>query len=100
VVVAERESLTSAGICQAGDVLGLIDGEVVEIGRGILAVALAVCDRLLGIGAELMTVVVGPEAQPGLGELLRRHVRDGAPLTEVSVYEVGHSGAPVIIGVE
>jgi uncharacterized protein len=100
VAIAERESLTSAGICQAGDVLGLIDGEVVEIGRGTLAVALAVSDRLLGIGAELMTVLVGAAAPPGLGQLLRRHVRDRSPLTEVSVYEVGQPDVPLIIGVE
>ncbi|HEY7007367.1 MAG TPA: DAK2 domain-containing protein [Jatrophihabitantaceae bacterium] len=100
VMVAERESLTSVGICQAGDVLGLIDGEVVEIGRGVLAVSLAVSDRLLGIGAELMTLLVGASAQPGLGELLRRHVRDRSPLTEVSVYDVGQADAPLIIGVE
>jgi hypothetical protein len=100
VVVAEREALTSAGICQAGDVLGLIDGEVVEIGRGILAVALAVSDRLLGIGAELMTVLVGAAAQPGVGTVLRRHVRDRSPLTEVSVYEVGQPECPLIIGIE
>jgi hypothetical protein len=100
VTIAERESLTSAGICQAGDVLGLIDGEVVEIGRGTLAVALAVIDRLLGIGAELMTVLVGAAAQPGLGTVLRRHVRDRAPLTEVTVYDVGQPECPLLIGVE
>jgi hypothetical protein len=100
LTVAEHESLTSAGICQAGDVLGLIDGEVVEIGRGMLAVALAVTDRLLGVGAELMTVLVGTEAQPGTGDVVRRHVRDRAPLTEVTVYDVGRPGRALIIGVE
>ncbi len=100
VSIAERESLTSAGICQAGDVLGLIDGEVVEIGRGELAVALAVSDRLLGVGPELMTVLVGSPAQTGVGEVLRRHVRERSPLTEVSVYDVGRLSARLIIGVE
>lgn len=100
VTIAEHESLTSAGICQAGDVLGLIDGEVVEIGRGTLAVALAVIDRLLGVGAELMTVLVGADAQPGVGDVVRRHVRDRSPLTEVSVYAVGQPRYSLIIGVE
>jgi dihydroxyacetone kinase-like predicted kinase len=81
-------------------VLGLIDGEVVEIGRGVLAVALAVSDRLLGIGTELMTVLVGANAQPGLGEVVRRHLRDRAPLTEVTVYDVGQPDFPLIIGAE
>ncbi len=100
VSVAEHESLTSAGICQAGDILGLIDGEVVEIGHGVLSVALAVVDRLLGVGAELMTVLIGADAQPGLGEVVRRHVRDRTPLTEVTVYDAGQTGRPLIIGVE
>ena len=100
VTVAERESLTSAGICPAGDVLGLIDGEVVDIGRGLLAVALAICDRLIGVGAELMTVLVGADAQPGTGELIARHVQERSPLTEITVYDVGQPRYPVIIGVE
>ena len=32
LAVAERESWTMAGVCQAGDVLGLIDGDVAVIG--------------------------------------------------------------------
>ena len=84
IIVAEHESLTSAGICQPGDVLGLIDGEVVEIGRGVLPVALAVVDRLLGIGAELMTVLLGDDAPDRRSaSSSRRHVRERAPLTEV-----------------
>jgi dihydroxyacetone kinase-like predicted kinase len=100
VLIADREALTSVGICQAGDVLGLIDGEVVEIGRGVLAVALAVLDRLLGVGAELITVLVGADARPGLGEIVRRHVRERSALTEVTVYDVGQPRIPLIIGVE
>ena len=38
VTVAEREALTSAGRCQAGDVLGLIAGEVVAIGSDVVVV--------------------------------------------------------------
>jgi dihydroxyacetone kinase-like predicted kinase len=100
LTVATEESLTSVGICQAGDILGLIDGEVVEIGRGLVAVAFAVIDRLLGVGAEIMTVLVGADAPPGVGELVARHVRDRAPLTDVSVYSGGQPKYPLIIGVE
>ncbi len=100
VTVAARRSLTSVGICEPGDVLGLIDGEVVEIGRGEAAVALALTDRLLGIGAELMTVLVGSGARVGLGRLIADHIRGRSPLTEVSVYDLGQSDYPVIIGAE
>ena len=100
VTVASEQALTAAGICQPGDLLGLIDGEVVDIGHGLVSVAFALTDRLLGVGAELMTVLVGADAQTGLGEVIARHVRERSPLTEVSVYDVGQPRYPLIIGVE
>jgi uncharacterized protein len=100
ICVAERESLTSVGICQAGDVLGLIDGEVVEIGAEVRAVVLALTDRLLGVGAELMTVLVGAGAPDGIGDTVAGHVREHAPFTEVTVYSGGQPTYPLIIGVE
>jgi DAK2 domain fusion protein YloV len=100
VTLAQRESLTSVGICQAGDILGLIDGEVVEIGHGLVAVAFALTDRLLGVGAELMTILVGAGAPAGVGDVIAGHVHDRAPLTDVTVYEGGQPDFPLIIGVE
>ncbi|MCU1659536.1 MAG: Dak phosphatase [Pseudonocardiales bacterium] len=100
VTIAEGQSLTSVGICQKGDVLGLIDGEVVEIGRGLVAVVFAITDRLLGVGVELMTVLVGSDAPPGIGELVAGHVQERAPFTDVTVYTGGQPNYPLIIGVE
>ena len=100
VTIASEEALTSVGICQAGDVLGLIDGEVVEIGRSVVAVAFAIVGRLLGVGAELMTVLVGADAPPGVGDVVAGHVRTRSPLTEVTVYLGGQPEYPLIIGVE
>ncbi len=84
VVIAAERSLTSVGICEAGDVLGLIDGDVVEIGRGIVPMAFSLVTRLLGVGAELMTLLVGAAAPPGLGDLVAGHARKLAPLTDVT----------------
>ena len=100
VTTATHEALTAVGICQAGDILGLIDGEVVEIGHGLLAVAFAVVDRMLGVGAELMTVLVGDHTPPGTGEQIAAHIRELSPLTDVSVYPGGPADRPVVIGVE
>jgi DAK2 domain fusion protein YloV len=100
VAIAQEESLTSIGICQAGDVLGFIDGEVVEIGHGTVAVVLSLIDRFLGVGAELMTVLVGADAPNGIGELVVEHVRRRSPLTEVTVYRGGQPRYPIVIGVE
>ena len=100
LTIATDRALTAVGICQPGDILGLIDGEVVEIGRGLLAVAFNVVDRLLGVGAELMTILVGAGAPPRAGEQIAEHVRGRAPFTDVHVYDGGQAEHPVIIGVE
>ncbi|HJQ41664.1 MAG TPA: DAK2 domain-containing protein [Jatrophihabitantaceae bacterium] len=100
ITIADGDGLTSVGMCHEGDVLGLIDGEVVEIGRGMLAVVLSLIDRLLGVGAELLTVLVADDAPVGIGDHVARHVHARAPLTEVSVYPAGAASHPLVIGVE
>jgi DAK2 domain fusion protein YloV len=100
VSIAEAEAVTTVGYCRAGDVLGLIDEEVVEIGGAVEVVAEAVLDRLLGTGGELVTILVGAGAHAALGEALVRHVHERAPLTEVTLYPGGQSDCPVLIGME
>jgi hypothetical protein len=72
----------------------------VEIGHGLVPVAFSLVRRLLGVGVELMTVLVGAGAPPGVGALLAGHVRELAPLTDVTVYLGGQDSYPLIIGVE
>lgn len=100
VRVAEREALTTVGRVCAGDVLGLIDGEVVQVGDTVGGVALAIADRLLGTGGELITVLLGRGAALDAGAALRRHIAHVAPLTEVVVYEAGQVSCPLLIGME
>lgn len=50
-----------AGICQAGDILGLIDGDVAVIGADVPATARTVLDRMLAAGGELVTLVLGED---------------------------------------
>jgi DAK2 domain fusion protein YloV len=100
VRVAEDDALTTVGPCRRGDVLGLIDGDVVHIGRSVAAVALAVTDRLLGTGGELITILVGADCPPDSGQAVARHVANVAPFTEVVVYEAGQDTCPLMIGME
>ena len=44
-----------AGVCQVGDVLGLVDGDFAVIGSDLVEVANAVVDRMLGCRRELVT---------------------------------------------
>lgn len=100
LAVAERQSWTSAGVCQAGDVLGLIDGDVAVIGADVTATAVTVLDRMLSSGGELVTLVLGAAAPETLAHSLERHVREGYLAVDTVTYEGGDAGTPLMIGVE
>ncbi|MFJ4787003.1 DAK2 domain-containing protein [Streptomyces sp. NPDC088794] len=100
VAVAERQSWTMAGICQAGDVLGLIDGDVAVIGSDVTTTAEAVLDRMLSAGGELVTLVLGDEAPDSVTTRLEARVREGYLAVDTVVYRGGRQGALLLIGVE
>ncbi|KUN81990.1 dihydroxyacetone kinase [Streptomyces bungoensis] len=100
VVVAEHQFWTSAGICQAGDVLGLIDGDVAVIGADVTAIAETVLERMLQAGGELVTLVVGDEAPETAADHLEARVRESYLAVDTVVYRGGRQGAPLLIGVE
>jgi DAK2 domain fusion protein YloV len=100
LTVAEHRSWTMAGVCQAGDVLGLIDGDVAVIGGTLAEAAVAVLDRMLASGGELVTLVLGPTAPPGLATSIESHVHDAHLAVDTVVYEGGQDTCPLLIGVE
>ncbi|WP_409469449.1 DAK2 domain-containing protein [Streptomyces sp. HC307] len=100
VGVAERQSWTMAGICQAGDVLGLIDGDVAVIGSDVTATAESVLDRMLAAGGELVTLVLGDEVPESVAERLEARVREAYLAVDTVVYRGGRQGALLLIGVE
>ncbi|UUN29374.1 DAK2 domain-containing protein [Streptomyces sp. FIT100] len=99
LAVAERQSFTSAGVCQAGDVLGLIDGDVAVIGTELAATAETVLDRMLSAGGELVTLVLPDDAPPSLADRLESHVRRGHLAVDTVIHHGGR-GSPLLIGVE
>ncbi|MET8691062.1 DAK2 domain-containing protein [Streptomyces bauhiniae] len=100
LLVAERQSWTTAGICQAGDVLGLIDGDVAVIGPDLTGTAETVLDRMLQAGGELVTLVVGDDAPEAVADRLEARVRESYLAVDTVVYRGGRQGAPLLIGVE
>jgi hypothetical protein len=101
VTIAVGESITYAGRCEAGDVLGLIDGEVVEIGSAVAAVGISLVDRLISAGGELVTVLSGSD--PGAAQAaedVETHVRRRYPLVDISAFPGGQPHFPLLIGVE
>jgi dihydroxyacetone kinase-like predicted kinase len=98
VTVAEQAALTSAGLCTPGDALGSAEGDVVVVGSELADVARDLLDRLLSAGGELVTLVVGPDA--ALGDAVCRHLSRAHPTVEVTRYEGGADGVPLLVGVE
>ncbi|MCE9516278.1 MAG: DAK2 domain-containing protein [Mycobacterium sp.] len=100
VRVATETALTWAGTCKPGDGLGLSGEEVLVVAENAAAAAARLIDLLLGSGGELVTVLLGAEAEPAAADALAEHVHRRHPGAEFASYRTGHRGDPLLIGVE
>jgi dihydroxyacetone kinase-like predicted kinase len=100
VTVAARDAMTSAGPCREGDVLGVVDGDFAIVGDDLADTAIAVVERLLSPGGEMLTLVFGADADPGLVRRVAAHVEVSHPTVEVVEYAGGQARYPLLIGVE
>lgn len=100
IVVADHEALTSAGICAAGQALGVIEGDVALIADDVAGAAVELLDRMLAGGGELVTLLVGPDAPPGLADRLSERITSTRPAVEVEAHVCGQAGHPLLVGVE
>jgi dihydroxyacetone kinase-like predicted kinase len=100
VTVASKEARTSAGWCHPGDVLGVVGGEVVAIGKDLALVGAEVVARLLADGGEMLTVISGAGGGPELSAVIAASAREGRPDLEVSIIEGGQATYPLLLGVE
>jgi DAK2 domain fusion protein YloV len=100
ITVASRAAVTMAGVCQIGDVLGIVDGDFAVIGSDLVAVANTVVDRMLGSGGELVTVVTGADVDPSVAVAVVSHVRATRPEVDTVIYDGGQPRYPLLIGVE
>ena len=101
LTTAIREAVTSVGPCRIGDELGLVAGEILEIGTDTRDVACRVLARMLARGgAELVTVVLGADAPEDLLDVIQKWTDEHHPGLEVVGYEGGQPRWHAIIGVE
>lgn len=101
VTVAESPAMTMAGRCEVGDVLGLVEGDFVEIGDDQDEVAWRVVERLLSSGGgELVTLVRGRGADDQLIGRLRARIRAWSPSIDVEVIDGGQARYPLLVGLE
>ena len=90
----------SGGPCEPGDVLGVIDGDIVIVGSDQLVVAREVARRLLSSGGELVTLLLGESAPDGLVAAIEAAAREQHRGVEVSVLDGGQRVYTALIGVE
>jgi DAK2 domain fusion protein YloV len=100
VTVASKESMTSAGRCHRGDVVGAVDGDVVVVGSDVAVVGAAVAERLLAGGGELLTVINGAGGGPELSAAVAQAARAGRRDLEVAIIDGGQATFPLLLGVE
>ncbi|WP_406603535.1 DAK2 domain-containing protein [Nocardia aurantia] len=100
VRVAAERALTIVGTCARGDGLGLVGHDVVVIDPDVRAAARTLLDRMLGLGGELVTLLVGADSPAGLGDELSGHITATYPGVEVVVYDGGQPMDLIQIGVE
>jgi dihydroxyacetone kinase-like predicted kinase len=81
--------------------VGRIGGKLAADGTGQKAVAAALTDQLLAAAdTEMMTLLTGRSAEPGIAVFLARHLAARAPAVEVVCYEGGMTGDVLLIGAE
>jgi DAK2 domain fusion protein YloV len=100
ISVPQSATVTSAGRCEPGAVLGLIEGDVVLIGTSLEEVAWQLVQRLLSAGGELLTLVRGTGAGDDLSTQITARVRQRFPIVDVEVLEGGQSRYPLLLGLE
>jgi uncharacterized protein len=100
LLVAQDRAITNAGVVEVGQVIGLVDGEVVALGESLPAVGTSLLDSMLYASGELVTIVVGRDCPAGVADTLVEYVRRHRPEVEVTVYGGEQARYPVLIGVE
>jgi len=100
VTLASRQALTTAGPCEVGDALGVVDGDIGLVGTSVAEVSRGVLGAMLAVGGELVTLVLGSQVEVGFAEALVDWLAATHPTVEVTTVHGGQPLWPVIIGVE
>lgn len=99
VTIASKQAMTTAGPCEPGDVLGVLQGDFAVVGDDLFEVGTAVLERLLGGGGELVTLVTGQDGAD-LAERCQAWVEAHHPGVDVTVYDGGQARYPLLVAVE
>ncbi len=104
VTVAAKEAFTTAGRCQVGDVLGIVERDFVVVTQpgptALVDTGVDVLQRMLSLGGELVTVIRGEDAPRDAADELVQRLAAEHPELDVVVYDGGQARYPLLLGVE
>ena len=98
VARASRSAKIGEVDVEEGEFLGLVEGEPVASGNVLEPVAMDVLARLVGAGADVLTVLVGDGA--GEPDAVVESIRAAHPGVEVEVHQGGQPHYPLLFAVE
>jgi hypothetical protein len=98
VTKASRDAVVGDLTVEKGQFLGLLDGEPVTTGPVLQPVAREVVERLLEESADILTILVGEEAE-GVDDLLS-YVQETHPDLEVEVHDGNQPHYPLLFAAE
>lgn len=100
ITYAVRNSQVGEIQIEAGDILGLVDDQIVANGKGLLSVAQATLDKMDWKNQQLVTVIYGEEVAQEEVRRLEEWLHSNDSQVEVEVYFGGQPLYYYIFGVE
>jgi DAK2 domain fusion protein YloV len=100
VTQAVRDATTPVGEIIEGDWLGIVDGDVRAIEDDCLTAALAVLNDLVDDDSEVLTVVIGSEAEESVTSAITNAISERHPDLSVDAVVGGQALYPYLFGVE
>jgi hypothetical protein len=100
ITQAVRDTSLSGFQIKLGDVMGLLNDELVSVGRGYDEVTLDVLAKVETGGCEVITLYFGQECLPAQAEILVAKIQALYPELEVEVHDGGQPYYYYIISLE
>jgi len=100
LAIAKSASSASQIPYAAGDALGIINGEILVVGKDLAEVANEAVRRMLMTGVEILTLITGADATRKLADDVAATAKGLAPNVEIVIHEGGQAWYPLLIGVE
>jgi DAK2 domain fusion protein YloV len=98
--IAARDATVNGVAIAHGDVIGLLNDDLVTHGSSYLDVALVALDHAIQSTRSLVTIYTGDGADPDEAQALSEAIRDRFPALEVEIVEGGQPHYRYMLGIE